>query len=107
MISSLKRESQQRTRHAPYFSALLEIYDDGDSPWLLGQDAGPTLLDAHTVPFIARLLDARLKGDDLVPEKLREYAGRVMKRPEWDEVTRGRPTMWHVSFGHVHLMDRL
>ena len=55
---------------------------------------GATALDAHTVPFVARLLDAG--RSDLVPEAVRQYAERAMARPEWQGVTKGRPTMFQV-----------
>ena len=79
----------------------------GDSLWLFGPNAGPTLLDAHTVPFIARLLDEKVNRHDLVPSKLQEYAARVMKLPEWDAVTHGRPTVWNASLGPVRELDPL
>lgn len=91
-----------------FFAAVLNVYesnDDGDPLWLFGPETGPTLLDAHVVPFIARLLDDQLKRDDLVPPALQEYAARVRQTgPAWEEATRGRPTMWSVGLGHAHLM---
>lgn len=92
-----------------FFARLLALYkaQGGDSPWLFGPDAGPTLLDAHTVPFIARLMDDKVKRHDLVPPELQEYATRVMKRPEWDAVTHGRPTVWNASLGPVRDLDPL
>lgn len=98
-------ESQARG----FFSELLAIYQShgGLSLWLFGPRAGPTLLDAHTVPVIARLLDEKVKRHDLVPGKLREYAKRVMKLPEWDSVMHGRPTVWNAFLGPVRDLDPL
>ncbi|KAK7701011.1 hypothetical protein SLS64_010605 [Diaporthe eres] len=92
-----------------YFSELLAIYQahGGCSLWLFGPRAGPTLLDAHTVPVIARLLDERVKRHDLVPGKLQEYAIRVMRLPEWNSVMHGRPTVWNASLGPVRDLDPL
>lgn len=103
-----KVELAERDARA-YFSELLSIYQarGEDSPWLCGQDVGPTLLDAHTVPVIARLMDERVKRHDLVPAELQEYATRVMKLPEWDAVMHGRPTVWNASLGPVRDMDPL
>lgn len=92
-----------------FFSELLEVYQahGGDSEWLFGPEVGPTLLDAHTVPVIARLLDEKVKRHDLVPLKLQQYATRVMKLPEWHAVTHGRPTVWDASLGPVRELDPL
>lgn len=92
-----------------YFSELLAIYQahGGDPLWFFGPDAGPTLLDAHTVPFIARLMDEKVKRHDLVPAELQEYATRVLKLPEWDAVMHGRPTVWNASLGPVRDLDPL
>lgn len=75
------------------------------SIWILGDDAGPTVLDAHLVPFIVRLLECG-RGT-LVPEKLQTYAKRITSFPSWLEVTHGRPTLWSVSIGHVHLLKQI
>ncbi|KAI1126442.1 hypothetical protein F5Y10DRAFT_293831 [Nemania abortiva] len=64
-----------------------------------------TVLDAHLVPLIARLLDC--ERTDLVPAELQNYALAVMKGPEWQEVTHGRRTTWDISMGHVHLLQKL
>lgn len=92
-----------------YFSEVLSIYraHGGNSIWLFGPETGPTLLDAHTVPLIARLMDERVKRHDLIPVEIREYATRVMKLPEWDAVMHGRPTVWNASLGQVREMDPL
>ncbi len=71
--------------------------------WIFGDDVSPTLLDAHLVPFIARLLDAG--REDLVPPVLKSYAAKVMETAEYQEVTRGRATLWNISYGHVHLLE--
>lgn len=86
-----------------YFSELLALYqaNGGGSFWLFGPNAGPTLLDAHTVPVIARFMDEKVKRHDLVPAELQEYATRVMDLPDWDAVMHGRPTVWNASLGPV------
>ncbi|KAK3941168.1 hypothetical protein QBC46DRAFT_383393 [Diplogelasinospora grovesii] len=54
----------------------------------------PTMLDAHLVPFLARLLDLG-RFDEIIPQPLREYAKRAMSEPEWESVMQGRSTvMW-------------
>lgn len=92
-----------------HFSELLILYraHGGGSLWLFGPDAGPTLLDAHAVPVIARLMDEKVKRHDLVPEKLQEYAKRVLELPEWDAVMHGRPTVWNASLGPVRDLNPL
>jgi hypothetical protein len=49
-------------------------------------------LDAQTVTFVARLIDANRR--DLVPVKIQEYAEEVMKGKEWDVVMGGKPTLF-------------
>lgn len=83
-----------------FFTDVLSVATCLDrSTWLFGDDAGPTVLDAHCVPFIARLLDS--KESDLVPDELQAYAAKIMALPEWNDVTRGRPTHWNIKLGHV------
>jgi hypothetical protein len=64
----------------------------GNEAWIFGNDIGPTALDAHTVPFIARLIDAGKEG--LVPENLLQYTRKAMEGREWQEITSGRPTLF-------------
>ncbi|KAG8158127.1 hypothetical protein KVR01_011888 [Diaporthe batatas] len=92
-----------------FFSELLSIRKThgADSVWLFGPEAGPTILDAHTVPFIARMRDEKVGRGNLVPPELQEYASRVMGRPEWDEVMHGRPTIYDASMGPVRELDPL
>ncbi|POS70335.1 hypothetical protein DHEL01_v211268 [Diaporthe helianthi] len=92
-----------------FLSGVLSIYKSHgvDSVWLFGPDVGPTILDAHTVPFIARMVDEKVNRSSLVPAELQEYASRVMARPEWDAVMHGRPTVYDASMGPVRELDPL
>jgi hypothetical protein len=85
--------------------ALWNDMAEEGATWMLGDGASPTLLDAHLVPFIVRLLDCG--RSDLVPEKLQIYARTVTSLPSWREVTHGRSTLWDVSIGHVHLLENI
>ncbi|OAQ98095.1 hypothetical protein LLEC1_00802 [Akanthomyces lecanii] len=78
------------------FQDVMTVYSAGDA-WIFGNS--PTILDAHLVPFIIRLLDC--SRDDLVPESLQEYANKHAASGQWHRVMQGRPTMWNVSLGHV------
>lgn len=68
-----------------------------DSTWIFG--ATPTILDAYATVFAARLAD--LSREDILNDTLRQYVTRVKATPEWNEVTHGRPTLWHESLGPV------
>lgn len=92
------QKAEQQTQHL--FHKITEFYS-GESTWLFGH--GPTLADAHIMPFIARLVDS--KREYLVPDVLIEYVTAIKALPAWDEVTHGRPTLWDVSLGHVALMN--
>ncbi|KAK6197291.1 hypothetical protein LQW54_010753 [Pestalotiopsis sp. IQ-011] len=86
------------------FADVLKIYtaqENGAALWIFGET--PTVLDAHLVPLIARLLDC--ERTDLVPTELQVYALAAMSRPEYQAVTHGRRTLWDVSVGHVHLLE--
>lgn len=85
------------------FADVLKIYaakENAAAPWIFGET--PTVLDAHLVPLIARLLDCG--RTDLVPTELQVYALAAMSRPEYQAVTHGRRTLWDVFVGHVHLL---
>ncbi|KAJ9150706.1 hypothetical protein NKR23_g3388 [Pleurostoma richardsiae] len=72
------------------------------SLWIFGDAVGPTVLDAHVAPLIARLIDAG--KEDLVPGELLEYGKRLTALPAWAEVTHGRSTIWNISYGHARLL---
>ncbi|KAL7947679.1 hypothetical protein V8C42DRAFT_315221 [Trichoderma barbatum] len=65
--------------------------------WIFGDR--PTILDAHATALIARLVD--VSRQDLLTERVQEYARGIFASEEWDEVTHGRTTLWNVSLGHV------
>ncbi|KAE8155071.1 hypothetical protein BDV25DRAFT_135404 [Aspergillus avenaceus] len=93
---------QQRTNKArDLFSDVLLEYDkfNRGGVWIFGDDIGPTVLDAHIVAFIARLIDVQLM--EFVPSELLKYAKVVMGLPEWEQVMHGRPTEWDPSLGPV------
>lgn len=65
--------------------------------WIFGDR--PTILDAHATALIARLMD--VSRQDLLTERVQDYARGIFASEEWDEVTHGRTTLWNVSLGHV------
>ena len=83
------------------FQAVLGQYTatSKGSLWLFGDEVGPTVLDAHTASFIARMIDAQ--QEELVPNELLDYAKRIIALPQWTEVMHGRSTMWNKAYGHV------
>ena len=76
---------------------LREKYSNG-SPWIFGK-TGPTVLDAHVVPFVSWLIDIGL--GDLVPDHLDEYAARIRALPQGREAMGKRPTVWDASLGPI------
>ncbi|KIX06999.1 uncharacterized protein Z518_04975 [Rhinocladiella mackenziei CBS 650.93] len=59
--------------------------------WIFGEATGPTALDAHTIVFIARLLDAgraNLIGDDML-----QWGKKHLESKEWQGIVQGRPTL--------------
>jgi hypothetical protein len=63
----------------------------GRASWIFGDDVGPTALDAHTVVFIARLLDA--KREHLIPADVLAYGRPKLQGTEWLGITKGNPTL--------------
>lgn len=65
-----------------------------NSLWIFGDDIGPTLLDAHTVPLVARLYDAG--NDELMDGRIKEYGKCLMESDVYNEVMESRPTLYHL-----------
>lgn len=90
-----------------FTSALEEILTLNERPehqrWLLG---GPTIVDAHAVPLISRLLER--ERTDLVPSAVVAYAKGVMESIEWKRTTHGRGTVFNGKrYGHVRDLEPL
>ncbi|KAL2209033.1 hypothetical protein CC79DRAFT_1332255 [Sarocladium strictum] len=67
-----------------------------DQRWLFET---ATIIDAHAVPMISRLLER--ERSDLVPSTVEAYAKRVMESEEWKRTTHGRGTVFDKQYGHV------
>lgn len=65
------------------------LVSEPPSQWLFGQK--PSALDAHLIPFIARLRE--VGREYLIPQALGRYADWAMGGNEWTELMDGRPTM--------------
>jgi glutathione S-transferase len=63
--------------------------------WLLGGQ--PTIIDAHAVPMIRRLMDR--ERTELVPSAVLAYAKGVMESDEWDRTVHGRAVTYDRSYG--------
>lgn len=96
------RPARAETRANKFLETILYLYENRphNSTWLFD---GPTVLDAHVVPFILRLIDSGRHY--LIPERLQQYAKDIQKLDVWDQVSHGRPTLWNVSLGHVRDLD--
>lgn len=66
--------------------AKLESIMAGSDTWIYGDK--PTALDAHLVPFIARMTD--VGRENLFPEKLKQYGRWTMAGDKWIEIMEGR-----------------
>ncbi|CEJ88839.1 hypothetical protein VHEMI04866 [[Torrubiella] hemipterigena] len=93
-----RRIVRAETRANKFFETILYFHENRphNSVWLFN---GPTVLDAHVVPFILRLMEnGRV---DMIPETLQRYAKDIQKLDVWNQVMHGRPTLWNPSIGHV------
>ena len=82
---------------------VLSQRPEGSGPWIFGND--PTILDAHAVPMISRLLD--VKRQDLLTERIIAYGKEAQTTKEWEQTTHGRETNWKLEYGHVRLLNPL
>lgn len=69
---------------------LLAGSEGNRSPWIFGT-RDPTALDAHVVPFIARLLDVGRQG--MLQDRVRAYSERAFDAEAWKELMQGRKTV--------------
>ena len=94
---------QQARSYLLKISDLLSKHQSSSPFWIFGSEVGPTALDAHTVVFIARLLDA--KREQLIPENVLAYGKWALQGKEWMAVNEGRPTLhsvWEKEEGKNH-----
>lgn len=66
---------------------------EGAATWMFGDGIGRTALDAHTVVFMARLVDA--SRSSLITGNVLEYGSKHLKEESWTEITQGRRTTLH------------
>ena len=69
---------------------VLEGHLGEKGPWLFGLEK-PSVLDAHVVPFIARMKD--VDRYSLIPPRLRAYAETAWESAGYKATMNGRPTM--------------
>ena len=70
----------------------IATHNPGDkATWIFGDGVGPTALDAHTVVFVARLIDA--SRSYLIPDEVLEYGKRHLEKRDWTEITQGNSTL--------------
>ena len=86
-------EQQART-YLDKVSELLSKHATASPTWIFGPEVGPTALDAHTIVFIARLIDA--KREHVIAENMLAYGKWALKGKEWMAVNEGRPTLHSV-----------
>lgn len=70
-------------------SKLRSRYARKETPWIFGDS--PTALDAHTVVFVARLLDVEHRH--LIPDDIVASANEAMRLPAWQDTMQGRRTL--------------
>lgn len=79
-------ETARNEKAARQLMAKLESVMAGPNKWIYGDK--PTALDAHLVPFIARMTD--VGRGNLLPQALKEYGQWAMVGDKWVEVMDGR-----------------
>lgn len=87
------REAVKARAYLEKVSKVRTSYNDTatTATWIFGDDVGPTALDAHTVVFLARLIDAgraNLIGHDML-----EYAEQNLQKIDWTGIVKGRSTL--------------
>ncbi|KAL4903128.1 hypothetical protein BDW74DRAFT_52538 [Aspergillus multicolor] len=102
LVSLNLSDGQSMTANSiSFMNEIVELQDKYSKrgTWIFGDKVGPTVLDAHVVPFVTRLEDIGL--EDLVPDQLRKYADRIKKLPQGKEAMGQRPTVWDASLGPI------
>jgi glutathione S-transferase len=79
----------QEEKAGEFLASVVDIMSGENGGWLFGEN--PTALDAHLVPFLARMTD--VGRTSLLPLKLREYAAWATQRHEWKRMMNGMSTM--------------
>lgn len=78
-----------------FLSKLVDILNSlerGKGIWIFGTEK-PTALDAHVIPFLARLVDAGRQY--MIDPKLKSYAETVFEMDVWKEFMQGRKTIYN------------
>lgn len=73
---------------------LLAGSEESGSPWIFGTE-DPTALDAHVVPFVARLIDVGRHW--MLQDRVRAFAEHAFDADAWKEVMQGRKTV-HATY---------
>jgi hypothetical protein len=87
-ISALLEEAKEKAR---IFFQRIRVCLSNESTWILGTSS-PRALDAHCVPFIARIMEA--DNTELVPTEVQQYAKKAKAGPEWNSIMEGKPILW-------------
>ena len=81
--------SANEDRAKRLLSKLDALVIDSKSQWLFGEQ--PSALDAHLIPFVARMRDVGRAS--LIPPALGAYADRAIRGEEWTKLMAGRTTL--------------
>lgn len=93
-LEIISREEMKTRTYFDKISNTIRAHNaEGVATWIFGDGIGSTALDAHTVVFIARLIDA--SRSYLIPENVLEYGNKHLKEEIWIEITKGRRTTLH------------
>ena len=90
---AVRLAEQQATGLFSKVSTQRAMHGIEGSPWIFGTQ--PTALDAHVTVFVARLIDAGRQ--DLVLEDSFNATKQVVAMPEWQNVMKGRRTIYTVD----------
>ena len=95
-LSVIKDEEFKTISFLSKLTELLEHSSGGNSnaSWWIFGSLEPTALDAHTLPFLARLFD--VGREDMVGERLKAYAYRAFETKAWINMMGGRKTVFAV-----------
>ncbi|KIW72337.1 hypothetical protein PV04_00537 [Phialophora macrospora] len=90
-VESVEADSVRYLEKISKLLAAAQGGSGGQASWIFGNDVGPTAVDAHTVVFIARLLDS--KREHLIPADVLAYGRPKLQAKEWLGITKGNPTL--------------
>ncbi|KIX09698.1 uncharacterized protein Z518_00779 [Rhinocladiella mackenziei CBS 650.93] len=88
--SFIKKEEDKTVAFLSQVTAVMDASCNENAPWIFGTEV-PTALDAHMIPFLARLVD--VDRENMLGSTSRRYLEMAMETRIWTDTMQGRRTV--------------